>query len=205
MCTFAASTLGCNYPNNIRKQLTPYIIGRYFLIFGSAFCTLPGVDNFLRKVATFFIVNPLTFLIMQKIQTLNGMVVNANTEIQNKIVSYLSANGLNVRDDDGAALFNGMRQDADFCLYVEGSFDNIRVELRYRGFKPERVVRREIMAIDERICTINLTREIPDEDFNDELSNSTLDTIFIMVDGQLQQTTIMEYIHYKLRNKVFKK
>lgn len=133
------------------------------------------------------------------------MVVNANTEIENKIVSYLSANGLKVRDDDSAALFNGMRKDADYSLWVEGSFDNIRVELRYRGFKPERVVRREMMAIDERICCMNLTREIPQEDFDTELLNSTLDTIFIMVDGQLQQTTIDEYVKYKLRNKVFKK
>lgn len=138
---------------------------------------------------------------MQNIST--NSIIDAKTEIEKRVVNYLQSNGLTNRDMDNDHLSYGMGKEFDYCLWVEGAFDNIRIELRYVGHKPERIVRRELMALDERIATVNLTRDYPEQAYQDMLNNSTLDTIFVMIDGQLQQTCMYEYMRYKMRNMAF--
>lgn len=138
-------------------------------------------------------------------QNVSNNIIDVKKEVENKVVNYLKAHGLSKRDEVNDNMWYGIEMGADYCLWVEGSFDNIHIDLRYEGFKPEKIVKREILAMDERIDSINITREYPQQAFDDEMSNSSLDTIFVMIDGQLQQTTYDEYIRYKLRNRVFKK
>lgn len=133
------------------------------------------------------------------------LIETPKADIEAKIDEYFTANGFKNPDEVTDHLFYGMDKGKDFCYFVEGSFDGVKVEVRYEGFKPERLVRRDILALDDRIDSVNITRDFPQEAYDTELDKAQLDTIFVLIDGKLQQTTIMEYVQYKMRNMTFKK
>lgn len=128
-------------------------------------------------------------------QVLIEGIQNPVEEVTSKIRNYFRSHNFTqegVFDKDGC--------DGDFAFDIRGTIDDIQVSVCYRDYKPRKSVVRELLALDDRISNVDAYRFLSSENYRDELLRVELDTIFVMIDGKLMQTTIYEYVNYVARS-----
>ena len=125
-------------------------------------------------------------------------IQNPIQEISSKLTSYFRNHGFKHEGQ-----FDKFGCDGDFAFEVSGTIDDIQVQVCYQDYKPRKLVVRELLALDERISNVDAYRFLSNENYREELGRIELEPIFVMIDGQLMQTTIYEYVQYGARNKDF--
>ena len=123
-------------------------------------------------------------------------IQNPIQEISSKLTSYFRNHGFKHEGQ-----FDKFGCDGDFAFEVSGTIDDIQVQVVYQDYKPRKLVVRELLALDERISNVDAYRFLSNENYREELGRIELEPIFVMIDGQLMQTTIYEYVQYGARNK----
>ena len=126
-------------------------------------------------------------------------IQDANSEIQQKIREYFTANGLTHEGQYGSIGPDLCAKD-DYAFYVDGRMGSIEVNITYCEFKTKKQVQRDILALDERIDRVNLWRNLSYDEYDNQLSRLSHETIYVMIDGQLMQTTLDEWVNYNTRN-----
>lgn len=129
-------------------------------------------------------------------EVLQGIAHNPVEEIYAKVQQYFRSHGLMKE-----GYFDKVSPcEGDFAIDIYGTIDDIQVQVVYQDYKPKKIVMREIMALDDRICNVDVYRSISDEHYKEELDRITLETIYVMVDGKLMETTLYDYVLYGTRN-----
>lgn len=138
-------------------------------------------------------------------KTNNGIVIaNPIEEVTEKIRNYFLRAGFNHETGDHSEVCNAI-ENGTFCIEVSGAFDDINVRVSYNDYKSQRAVTRELLAIDDRICNINVTRYLSEENLTSAYNDAALESIYVYIDGQLQRTTFDEYARYTVRNRNYGK
>lgn len=125
-----------------------------------------------------------------------GVIYRPVDEISVKISDYFRSHSFKQQgcfDKDGLV-------DGDFAIDIRGTMDDIQVSVCYFDYKPRQIVMRELLALDERISSVDTYRFLSHEHYQDQMADIELEPIFVMVDGKLTQTTIYEYICYRARH-----
>ena len=122
-------------------------------------------------------------------------IQNPIQEISSKLTSYFRNHGFKHEGQ-----FDKFGCDGDFAFEVSGTIDDIQVQVCYQDYKPRKLVVRELLALDERISNVDAYRFLSNENYREELGRIELEPIFVMIDGQLMQTTIFDYVQYGARN-----
>lgn len=130
----------------------------------------------------------------------NLTIQDANAEIQQKIREYFNRYGMTREGQYGTASCDGCMAEDDWCMFIDGSCDSFRVDLAYTDFKPKRSVIRDIMALDDRIESVNCWRNLSYEEWDNAMDRVRDETIYVMIDGTLQRTTVADYALYMCRN-----
>ena len=127
---------------------------------------------------------------------LEGIAQNPVAEVTTKVQQYFRTHGFKHEGQfDKVGPIDG-----DFAFDIYGTMDEIQVQVAYQDYKPKKSVVREIMAIDDRICNVDVYRCLSADNYRDELSRITLQPIYVMIDGKMMETTIFDYVQYGARN-----
>lgn len=122
-------------------------------------------------------------------------IQNPVEEVTSKIRNYFRSHNFT---QEGAFDKDGC--DGDFAFDIHGTIDDLQVSVCYRDYKPRKSVVRDLLALDERISNVDAYRFLSAEIYKDELMRIEFEPIFVMIDGQLMQTNIYEYVNYAVRN-----
>ena len=117
-------------------------------------------------------------------------------EVSSKISQYFIGRGFKKQGDGDCVGVS----DGDFDFKIEGTIDELQVQVFYQNYKPRKSVIRDIMALDDRISTVSAYRSLSSDKYEEELTRIEIEPIFVMIDGKLMQTTIYEYVNYVARN-----
>ena len=127
---------------------------------------------------------------------LEGKAQNPVEEISAKVQQYFRSHGfMNEGGFDKTCPVQG-----DYAFEVFGTIDDVHVQAVYENYKPKKAVIRELLALDDRISNVDVYRCLSNETYREELSRISLDSIYVMIDGKMMETTIYDYVQYVARN-----